>query len=148
MTDPSLHLFTYGTLQIPEVMQAVTGKKFPSFDAVLDDYCRYSIRDEIYPAVIAETGASVCGRLYSGLDWPVLKILDVFEDNIYIRREIDVTTMGDNIIKAHVYVLSDQHREILSEEPWELEHFTHDYLDKYLTVCRKFFRDYKSKQSG
>jgi gamma-glutamylcyclotransferase (GGCT)/AIG2-like uncharacterized protein YtfP len=145
LTDTSLSLFTYGTLQVPEVMHAVTGKSFPTIDAVLNGYRRYAVRNEVYPAIIAEAGASVCGRLYTGLDQSSINLLDDFEDQIYSRCERDVTTR-ENIIKAQVYVLSDQYRDILSQEPWELEHFTHEYLDKYLKACKKFFRNHENRQ--
>lgn len=118
-------------------MQAVTGKSFPSIDAVLNGYRRYAVKNEVYPAIIAEAGASVFGRLYTDMDQSSINILDDFEDQIYSRRERDITTRK-NIIKAQVYVLSDQYRGILSQEPWELEHFIHEYLDKYLKACKKF----------
>lgn len=127
-------------------MQAVTGKSFPSIDAALNGYRRYAIKNEVYPAIIAEAGASVCGKLYTVLDQSSINILDEFEDQIYSRCERDITT-SKNIIKAQVYVLSDQYRDILSEEPWVLEQFTDQYLDKYLKACKKFFRGYKSGQS-
>ena len=142
MTAAGLYLFAYGTLQISGVMQAVTGQKFPSIDAVLDGYCRYSIKNEIYPAIITQADASVCGRLYSGLDQSILRILDDFEDVIYNRLDCEVKTAGNALINAQVYVISDAYRYLLSDKPWNIEEFRNHNLEKYIERHKKFFNKY------
>ena len=123
-------------------MQAVTSRKFPSVDAVLKGYCRYYIKDEVYPAIIAQTGESVSGQLYSGLDRATLKILDAFEDVIYERSEKEVMTADNAFIKAQVYILSAESRHRLSDMPWNLEDFKHYHLEKYIQGCNRFLVKY------
>ena len=142
MTDTNLNLFTYGTLQIPEVMQVITGKSIPSIDAVLNGYGNYSIRDEIYPAIIPQADASVSGRLYSGLDQSILRILDDFEDVIYNRLDCVVKTAGNALINAQVYVISDAYRFLLSDKPWSMEKFRNHNLEKYIERHKKFLNKY------
>jgi len=142
LTGPGLFLFAYGTLQIPAVMQAVTGQKLPSVDAVLKGYCRYSIKDEIYPAIIAHTGKSVDGQLYTGLEQSTLKILDAFEDVIYTRSEKKVMTMDNVFINTQVYVISAESHYRLSDMPWSLEGFRRYHLKKYIKGCERFLAKY------
>jgi gamma-glutamylcyclotransferase (GGCT)/AIG2-like uncharacterized protein YtfP len=123
-------------------MQAVTGKKLPSVDAVLKGYCRYSIRGEIYPAIIAQTGKSVIGRLFTGLDSSTLTILDAFEDVIYERCEREVMTADNAFIKAQVYVISAEYRHRLSDIPWNLEKFRRNHLETYIKGCDLFLVKY------
>ena len=47
----STAIFTYGSL-LTEIMQAVTGKLFPSQSATLRDYARYGVRSANYPGII------------------------------------------------------------------------------------------------
>ena len=145
MSGSGLSLFAYGTLQIPVVMQAVTGQKLSPVDAVLRDYCRYSIRDEVYPAIIVQTGASVSGQLYTGLGRSTLKILDAFENVIYERCEREVVTAGNVSINAQVYVISIEYHHMLSGKPWEVDWFRQNHLDNYLESCRKFLIEYNRK---
>ena len=53
----TVHIFTYGTLMIPEVMQAVTCQSFQVSEARLYGYERFCLVDEIYPGIV-ETGQS------------------------------------------------------------------------------------------
>jgi gamma-glutamylcyclotransferase (GGCT)/AIG2-like uncharacterized protein YtfP len=145
LSGSSLFLFAYGTLQIPVVMQAVTGQKLSPVDAVLRDYCRYSIKDEVYPAIIAQTGATVSGQLYTGLDRSTLKILDAFEDVIYARCEKEVVTTDNVFINAQVYVISAEHRHRLTDMPWDLEEFRRYHLEKYMNACDRFLARYNRR---
>lgn len=142
MTGSGTFLFAYGTLLIPAVMQAVTGQKFSSDDAVLRDYCRYSIKDEVYPAIIAQTGTAVSGQLYTGLDRSTLKILDAFEDVIYARCDRKVMTADNVFINAQVYVISVEYLHRLSDIPWNLGEFRRYHLEKYIKGCERFLVKY------
>ncbi len=42
-------VFTYGTLEIPEVMETVTGQALASREATAKDFVRYLIQDCVYP---------------------------------------------------------------------------------------------------
>lgn len=148
MTGSPINLFTYGTLLIPEVMQAVTGRKFPSGDAVLNGYCRYSIKNRVYPAVIARAGASVHGRIYSELDRHTLEILDEFEGIIYTRCTCEVIINRDRFVDAQAYVISEAHRHMMSDAPWSLDEFMRNHLGSYLAKCNVFSSKHNSNHSA
>ena len=59
-------LFSYGTLEIPEVMMAVTGRVLASTSAVLPDHARFLLHGETYPGVIHSYRAEVKGVLGIG----------------------------------------------------------------------------------
>ena len=142
MTGTGLTLFAYGTLLVPEVMHAVTGRKLSSVDAVLKDYNRCSIKNEIFPAIVAQAGTSVTGRFYTGLDRNTLKILDVFEDVIYARCNKKVMTANNVFVDAQVYVISDEYHHLLSDVPWSPEEFKQHHLEQYIKKCRRFLVKY------
>ena len=50
-------LFTYGTLQFPEVMEAVTGLALPWVEAEATGFAQFRFRDRIYPGMVAREGA-------------------------------------------------------------------------------------------
>ena len=48
-----MNLFAYGTLMVPEVLRAVTGREFTWREAVLRGYVRLTVRGQSYPGVFA-----------------------------------------------------------------------------------------------
>ncbi len=62
-------VFTYGTLEIPEVMQAVTGQVFASREATAKDFVRYLIQDCVYPGMVSAKGETTSGRLYGPVEY-------------------------------------------------------------------------------
>lgn len=132
----SHHIFTYGTLQIPEVMYAVTGAEFPSQPARLAGYARYRIVNRPYPGLRLESGAETEGVLYSEIDAVALKRLDEFEDNFYWRETLIVTTTSGASAEAEVYVVPPKHYFILLNRPWDLDEFRRTALPGFLARCR------------
>ena len=95
----STAIFTYGSLLFTEIMQAVTGKLFPSQSATLRDYARYGVRSANYPGIIPAPGAYVEGRLYQDVDQAAVEHLDFFEGDLYRRVSVDVDA-GSGIVRA------------------------------------------------
>ena len=133
-------VFTYGTLEIPEVMEAVTGRSFPSFDATATGYVRYLLKGKIYPGMMVGPGASTSGRVYVEINEQTLKILDEFEDEIYERELIEVIMHPKKSCKAFAYLIPQSKHDLLSSEPWKKEEFLSMYFDSYVQACR-FFHD-------
>ena len=75
----STAIFTYGSLLFTEIMQAVTGKHFPSQSAILREYARYGVRGANYPGIVPAPGVSVEGQLYQDVDPAAVKHLDFFK---------------------------------------------------------------------
>lgn len=138
-------VFAYGTLQLPSVMEAVTGKQFKSAAAVLEDYARFVIRKQVYPGIIPAGGATVNGRIYFDLEQSVIDVLDAFEDILYDRKCVDVTC-NNKKIKTQAYVVNNKFRNLLGDEPWCIDIFQKKHLTLYLESCRKFHFAYLQSQ--
>ena len=135
----NITVFAYGTLQIPEVMVAVTGRTFPAESATLHGFARYRIRGTSYPGVRPRAGASVSGVLYCGLDCDALRRLDGFEDDYYCRQVLTVITSRNAAVQAQVYVVEQQYyASLVDDTPWDLDEFRQRSLVQLLNSCRIF----------
>lgn len=132
-------VFTYGTLQVPEVMAAVTGGWPESEEAMLPGYACYRMKHRIYPGTIPCDGSFVRGRIYRGIDDLKLQYLDAFEDVLYQRRLLAVR-VHDSTINAHAYIVADEYRDLLLPEPWHIEEFVSNHLVRYLDSCNRFYQ--------
>lgn len=125
-------VFCYGTLEFPEIMEAVTGRRFPRTGAVLEGYACYLIKGAVYPGVIGESGACTPGTLYADVDPDALRRLDRYEDGIYARRRVPVRTSHGDTVVAEVYVIPEHRRWALSARRWVREEFGRRHLARYL----------------
>ena len=125
------HLYTYGTLQLPEIMSQIVGRAVLGRAARLSGFARYRIRDRVYPAIVESPGAQLSGVVYDGLGPEELVRLDDYEGPIYERRVVEIEVDGD-VLLACTYVLRPEHAARLSTEPWDLERFEREHLASYL----------------
>ncbi|MGZ8217152.1 gamma-glutamylcyclotransferase family protein [Methylomagnum sp.] len=133
----TIQLFAYGTLQIPEVMRAVTGAEFPSQPARLEGYARYRLSGRAYPGLRREPGTLAEGLLYGGIDAEALRRLDAFEDDFYRRETLAVLDTGGGAVAAEVYVVPPAHYSLLVYQPWDLEEFRRAALAGFMARCRE-----------
>jgi gamma-glutamylcyclotransferase (GGCT)/AIG2-like uncharacterized protein YtfP len=124
-------LYTYGTLQVPDIIALIVGRRLVGQPARLLGYARYRILDRVYPAIVEATSGDVPGMLYAGLDAAELQRLDDYEGEIYERRELSVL-VGAASVAACSYVLRPEHLHRLSSEPWDLADFEREHLQSYL----------------
>ena len=132
------HLFTYGTLEIPEVMEAVTGRSWASAEARAKGFAKFLLKGRIYPGMIALRGAVCSGRIYYHIDRRTLEILDAFEDEVYTREQIEVEVGGGRLLQAYAYLICPQDRECLTATPWQPDEFKSKHLVHYLEACKAF----------
>ena len=132
-------LFTYGTLQIPEVMTAVAGQVLPWMEAEAPGFAQFRFINRIYPGMFAREGARTPGRVYTGLNHQAWELLDRFEDPIYRRELIEVYRSDGSNMKAHAYVLPVDQQHLLSSEVWEMDWFVETHLEGYVSRCRVFY---------
>jgi len=130
-------IFAYGTLQVPEVMRAVTGAVFPSEPARLHGYARYRLRNRVYPGLRRERGAFTDGVLYEDVSPDALNVLDEFEDDFYRRETLTVVTRKGIQADAEVYVVRPAYYRRLIRRNWELERFKETALREFLARCRR-----------
>jgi catechol 2,3-dioxygenase-like lactoylglutathione lyase family enzyme/gamma-glutamylcyclotransferase (GGCT)/AIG2-like uncharacterized protein YtfP len=126
-----LRIFAYGTLEFPELLQRITGRRFPSEAAALEGFARSLLRDAAYPAIAPDAGARTRGTLYSDVDTASLAALDRFEGALYERCELRVTTASGERA-ALAWVLRAEHRHLLTGEPWDPERFAAHHLRAWL----------------
>jgi gamma-glutamylcyclotransferase (GGCT)/AIG2-like uncharacterized protein YtfP len=131
-------LFAYGTLMLPAVMEAVTGRRFPGRAAVLRGFARHRLRGRLYPAAVEAPGALLQGRLYEGIDPATLARLDRFEGPLYERRRVTVEPAPGAGVEAELYVLAASWRAELIPEPWDGAAFAALHLGAYLRSCEAF----------
>lgn len=132
-------LFAYGTLQVPAIVAQIVGRPLAGVPARLDGYARYRVEGRVYPAVVEAAAGEVAGILYAGLDAAELERLDIYEGDLYERREVAVC-VGPVLARAATYVLRPELRHHLSDEPWDLERFWREHLDDYLSLVSRTSR--------
>lgn len=132
-------LFTYGTLQIPEVMQAVSGSVSPWLEAQVRGYSQYRLNDRIYPGMIARAEGITSGRVYVDVGAMAWSFLDRFEDPVYQRQEVEVHLVNGDTMKAQAYVLPVGFAHLLSLEPWTISWFIEHHVAEYVSRCRMFY---------
>lgn len=119
---------------LPEVMTAVCDFCFPAEKAVLAGYGRYLIKNEVFPAIVAEQGASTEGLLYRGLDRKSLDQLDAFEGKLYCRKKVAVTLADGSKAHCHTYVINGRCRHLLSDRAWDADLFRAGDLAGFLAA--------------
>ena len=130
------NLFAYGTQQIPEVFQAVTGLDVQAQPAALAGYARYRLAGLGYPGLIAERGAMTEGRLFTGIGARELARLDAFEDDFYRRVTVWVSTRAETGVEAEVYVIPEERLDLIDFRPWTLDAFALEEWPGFLPRCR------------
>lgn len=130
----SASLFAYGTLQIPEVIEKVTGRSWKGMAAMLTDYACFRLRGKPYPGVIAWPGCVTPGLLYVGIDPQSLEKMDRFEGDSYRRRAVDVTSERGHCHRAFAFVIPPECRQTLSEQPWDKQQFVERSLSSFLAT--------------
>lgn len=131
-----VNFFAYGTLQIPEVFRAVTGRRIGARPALLDGYARYRLTGLHYPGLIAQAGARTEGVLFRGLGAREMARLDRFEDDFYQRLTLPVTTGEAEVVHAEVYVIRAEWPGLIDARPWSLEAFRRDHLRAFMARCQ------------
>ena len=139
-------LFCYGTLQVPQVIRAVTGRDYFGKTAVLRDHAIYRVKNAEYPGITYSVGGVAEGVLYEDISNADLKRLDLFEGEFYDRQMLDVRLPDQATKKAWVYVIAQQHMGVLSEDSWRLTDFLDNGLDKfmkgYVQARRNIYSEY------
>ena len=125
-------LFTYGTLEIPDVFEKVSGGSRRSAPALLQGYARFLVKGECYPGITERGDHSTPGTLYFDMDAAILARIDRFEGPQFTRQTVDVVTSLDGKHwSAYVYTVAP---EDLGGEPWDPGVFLQHHLPEFLAV--------------
>lgn len=97
----SRHLFVYGLLTFPDIVQAVTGKQYQTQPALLREHRRYGLSQSplsaAVPILIEEAAAITEGVLLLDLSAEDFAKLDQFEEidsGHYLRKTVRVESDG------------------------------------------------------
>lgn len=127
-----IHLFTYGSLMVEDIMVHVAAAHFPSTRAILHDHFRSGIRSEQYPAVVERAGCSVEGTLYCDVNGTALARLDLFEGEMYERKSVEVRQSDGGRRQAMTYIFKADYYHLLTWEPWSLDSFLSSGKDDFI----------------
>jgi gamma-glutamylcyclotransferase (GGCT)/AIG2-like uncharacterized protein YtfP len=133
-----VNVFAYGTLQFPEIMQAVTERVFASEPASLPGHHRLALEGRAYPGVVPAPGQTTRGVVYRDVDPESVARLDVFESEIYERRLLRVTMPDGRHTFAFTYVLRPRFAHLLSRQLWSPERFRREHGADFLAACKHF----------
>jgi gamma-glutamylcyclotransferase (GGCT)/AIG2-like uncharacterized protein YtfP len=133
-----MNVFTYGSLMIPSVMAAATGKRFRVMKACLNGYARFKVKGESYPGIDYQPGAATDGLVHCDVDDLSLKLLDDFEGEMYKRIPVPVEVDQSGVLIAETYIFAPEHLQLLSSEPWDFEGFKKEHLQEFLKIYKGF----------
>ena len=134
----TLHVFTYGSLMVSSVMEAVTGNRFACRKALLRGYARFRLEGATYPGLIPRENATTEGVLYLDVDPSSMARLDAFEGSFYDRVRVETEMAEGGRLEAEVYVVAPRHRHRLSAQTWHLDAFRRDHLAAFLASYHGF----------
>jgi len=119
----SKDFFAYGTLMFADIMATVCGGSYQSQPALLRDYRRLVIRNEVYPGIRPQKGDIVRGTVYFKLKSDAWKRLDLFEGEMYRRDTIDIEYADGRTAKAQTYVVRPEFASRLGRNEWSAGEF-------------------------
>ena len=125
------HLFCYGTLMEPRVLQMVTGKDFTLQDATLIGYSRYLVKGADYPGVVQNPAGETVGKLCLGVTASHLKSLDRFEGDLYRRQLVKVKGHLGRTVNAWCYIVPRRAAMRLTKQEWVLEDYRVQFMKRY-----------------
>lgn len=113
-------LFVYGTLQLPDRMQALIGRIPPSKAAQLVGFRTGLVARADFPGIVPCPDAVTTGLLLGSLNAEDLARLDAYEGELYQRVSIQVQTVSGPC-SAWVYQIVPWARDRVTREPWTIE---------------------------
>jgi gamma-glutamylcyclotransferase (GGCT)/AIG2-like uncharacterized protein YtfP len=129
-------LFAYGSLTLPPLVRALTGRSFSGISAELEGFAAYRVRGRPYPGIVEQPGARTRGILHLGLDRRTWAILDRFEGEMYEPRPVRVRTAQGASPMAITYLLRPPFHAELTREAWDPERFAAEHLPRWVEECR------------
>jgi gamma-glutamylcyclotransferase (GGCT)/AIG2-like uncharacterized protein YtfP len=142
----SSDFFSYGTLQAPEVILSVIGRRPAGETARLPGWRAFQMVDAGYPGIVpGGENDDAPGILYHGVSDGELFTLDRFEGPQYERRKLDVLGTEGIPLSAWVYVVKEERIAEVTEEPWRLEEFLEsglpEFMERFVRERRREYRE-------
>jgi len=128
-------LFAYGTLQFPDVLQALLRRAPKREEARAPGWRAAPLADRPYPGLVREPGATAAGIVLSGLTSAEWALLDAFEGEFYRLELVDVGT--GQPVQAYIWLSPE---DVLAGT-WDPHRFVQRELAGYVSRCRRW-REY------
>ncbi|MER7047035.1 gamma-glutamylcyclotransferase family protein [Streptomyces jumonjinensis] len=122
-------LFVYGTLQFPEVLEALLGLIPDSVPATARGWRAAALANRVYPGLVAADDTAT-GLLLTDLSPEEWRVLDTFEDDWYDLRRLHLASGGH----GWAYVWPGD--EVLPGN-WDAEAFRSRHLSAYAARCAR-----------
>jgi hypothetical protein len=103
----SVSLFAYGSLIVPEVVDALLDRVPDQVPATLLGWSARRLRHRPYPGLVDAPGVVTHGALFLGLRPDEVELLDDWEGDLYDVRAVTVRDATGRAHDARVYVLHD-----------------------------------------
>jgi gamma-glutamylcyclotransferase (GGCT)/AIG2-like uncharacterized protein YtfP len=123
------NVFTYGSLMFAPVWLSVCSQAYPTVQATLQGYRRYSVLNETYPALVAENGARVVGLVYKDVSLEDCLKLNQFEGSEYQCLSANVESL-EGPIQVVFYEFVALNR--LLKQDWSVTDFEEKGLPTFL----------------
>jgi len=131
-------LFAYGTLLCEDIFFKVTGCRYRTSPGVLREHRRLRVRGEEYPGIIPGKGSTVQGTVYHDLPAAAWERLDIFEGDMYVRKQVRVELRSGGTCDAHAYIVLPEFEHLLEERQWSLEEFIRSGRKRFADSCKDF----------
>ncbi len=113
-------LFAYGTLQLPERLQALIGRVPPGIPAQLAGFRCGLVARADFPGLVPSADSTTAGLLLAGLTADELQKLDAYEGELYQRVAVHVQT-AEGLFSTWVYQIAPWARSRVTHELWTIE---------------------------
>ena len=123
------HLFIYGTLLFPEILEGLTGISPVTKPAELQGYRRFKLIGCDYPAIIPDPNSSVEGKLVINVDQQSMDIITFFEGEDYQKSNVLIRAGNEEIPATAFTWIGDFDR--LKPEDWNKKQFEQYSLPYY-----------------
>lgn len=124
------HVFVYGSLLFPEIVEGLTGCKFATQEASLQNYLRCAVKENDYPAIIKKNECHVKGKVLLNVDEQSFELLRFFEGSDYHCAEV-IAESANEKWQACAFVWSGKTNE-LEENDWNPQVFELNALADYV----------------
>ena len=125
------NIFVYGSLMFDSVWTRVVSGTYTKIEGQLFGYARFGIKDEHYPGLIEQPG-TVDGIIWLDVSDSDIAKLDRFEGVYYRRHQVFVADSHDRCLDCETYVISNDYRYLLEDQPWDAEQFREKYLQQFI----------------
>ena len=144
-----MRYFFFGSLMDAEVLGIVLGRAVMSEEmrpAKLSDYRVVGVRNESYPALCAERGASASGVVVEGISDRQAQRLQYFEADEYAPEICKVELSGGDCVPARVFLATESLAH--TTDDWSFADFQADGRAVFVDATRQWMASIRTPGMG